>query len=153
MLDRPNHDSHVGPIIVWLSASYISTGHECSSRACARTQAPLAPRKTDNLSKEMKKRLRQEYMGLGGAENTVGVWHGCDNGCRQSRQQAVGHSLGNLFMACACAPVGAHSKIGAKAERLPATKLIPQAMSSNYFLWIIVVVSALAVASKLTGAL
>jgi len=27
----------------------------------------------DNLSKEMKQRLRQEYYGLGGAENKVGV--------------------------------------------------------------------------------
>mmetsp|Transcript_33903 Transcript_33903/g.85812 ORF Transcript_33903/g.85812 Transcript_33903/m.85812 type:complete len:127 (-) Transcript_33903:316-696(-) len=59
-------------------------------------RAPAAARK-DNLSKEMKKRLRQEYTGFGGAENS--------------------------------------------------------AMSSNYFLWIIVFISALAVASKITGAI
>lgn len=35
----------------------------------------------------------------------------------------------------------------------PNTCIVAQAMSSNYFLWIIVIVSALAVASKLTGAL
>lgn len=39
--------------------------------------APLAtvqaamPKKKDNLSKEMKARLRAEYTGLGGTENTV----------------------------------------------------------------------------------
>lgn len=50
-----------------------------------------------NLSKEMKQRLRQEYVGLGGAEG--------------------------------------------------------KAMNSNYFLWIIGIISVLAVASKLTGAI
>ncbi|PNH07123.1 hypothetical protein TSOC_006451 [Tetrabaena socialis] len=33
--------------------------------------APRAPRPKSNLSKEMKTKLRQEYMGLGGAENTA----------------------------------------------------------------------------------
>eukprot|EP00878_Enallax_costatus_P002836 GHUV01003028.1.p1 GENE.GHUV01003028.1~~GHUV01003028.1.p1 ORF type:complete len:126 (+),score=26.95 GHUV01003028.1:146-523(+) len=60
-------------------------------------QVSAQVRANDNLSKEMKQRLRQEYYGLGGAEN--------------------------------------------------------KAMSSNYFLWIIAVVSVLAVLSKLTGAI
>jgi len=51
----------------------------------------------DNMSREMKARLRKEYLGLGGAEG--------------------------------------------------------QAMGSNYFLWIIAVISVLAVLSKLTGAI
>jgi hypothetical protein len=59
-------------------------------------QAPEAMKK-QNLSKEMKQKLRQEYYGLGGAEN--------------------------------------------------------KAMNGNYFLWIIVVISILAVLSKLTGAI
>ncbi|KAF5830046.1 hypothetical protein DUNSADRAFT_15087 [Dunaliella salina] len=58
----------------------------------------MAPKKKeDNLSPEMKKRLKDEYVGLGGTPN--------------------------------------------------------RAMGNNYFLWIIVGISALAVASKLTGAL
>lgn len=60
-------------------------------------QIPAAARPKDNMSREMKQRLRQEYYGLGGAEN--------------------------------------------------------QAMSSNYFLWIILVIAVLAVLSKLTGAI
>ncbi|GIL79761.1 hypothetical protein Vretimale_12400 [Volvox reticuliferus] len=53
--------------------------------------------KQDNLSKEMKARLRAEYTGLGGAENT--------------------------------------------------------AMTSNYFLWICIIVAVLAISSKMIGAI
>lgn len=37
------------------------------------------PKKKDNLSKDMKARLRKEYVGLGGAENSVGgqQWQMC----------------------------------------------------------------------------
>lgn len=43
-------------------------------RLLARSFAPPCPqarKQQDNLSKEMKQRLRQEYYGLGGAENKV----------------------------------------------------------------------------------
>ncbi|WIA14549.1 hypothetical protein OEZ85_003066 [Tetradesmus obliquus] len=60
-------------------------------------QLPQALKPKENISKEMKQRLRQEYYGLGGSES--------------------------------------------------------KAMDSNYFLWIIVVISVLAVLSKLTGAI
>ncbi|EFJ49415.1 hypothetical protein VOLCADRAFT_74218 [Volvox carteri f. nagariensis] len=59
-------------------------------------EPPRRP-KTDNMSKEMKARLRAEYTGLGGAEN--------------------------------------------------------KAMSSNYFLWISIIVALLAISSKLIGAI
>lgn len=68
-----------------------------SDKALYADQIPPALRQKENMSKEMKQRLRQEYYGLGGAEN--------------------------------------------------------KAMDSNYFLWIIAVVSVLAVLSKLTGAI
>ncbi|KIY96386.1 low CO2 inducible protein [Monoraphidium neglectum] len=56
-----------------------------------------AARKKDNMSKEMKARLRKEYVGFGGAENS--------------------------------------------------------AMSNNYFLWIAIIISVLAVMSKMIGAI
>jgi hypothetical protein len=68
-----------------------------SDNALYADQVPQALKPKDNISKEMKQRLRQEYYGLGGAEN--------------------------------------------------------KAMDSNYFLWIIVIISVLAVLSKLTGAI
>lgn len=47
-------------------------------------QAGSKPQRKDNMSKEMKSRLRQEYLGLGGAENKVSsggtracLWVGC----------------------------------------------------------------------------
>eukprot|EP00882_Tetradesmus_deserticola_P007138 GHRQ01007514.1.p1 GENE.GHRQ01007514.1~~GHRQ01007514.1.p1 ORF type:complete len:129 (+),score=29.38 GHRQ01007514.1:175-561(+) len=68
-----------------------------SDNAIYADQVPQALKPKDNISREMKQRLRQEYYGLGGAEN--------------------------------------------------------KAMNSNYFLWIIAIISVLAVLSKLTGAI
>lgn len=54
-----------------------------------------------------------------------------------------------LFMACT--PPTRAPKDAQKCSSLAA--LVAQAMGNNYFLWIILVISALAVASKLSGAL
>lgn len=42
-------------------------------------QAPPRMSK-DNMSKEMKDRLRKEYVGFGGAESKVGQWCGVEGG-------------------------------------------------------------------------
>lgn len=57
-------------------ACVVSRAPLCVSPCCCNLQA----RKGDNLSKEMKQRLRQEYYGLGGAENKVGAWLYCAAG-------------------------------------------------------------------------
>jgi hypothetical protein len=43
----------------------------CAAPTRAGRAPPLQARKKDNMSKEMKDRLRKEYVGFGGAENTV----------------------------------------------------------------------------------
>ena len=80
------------------------------------------------MSKEMQARLREEYYGLGGSPNKVGT---------------------QPFVAtCAVARC-----VDALVQLVKALSLPTQAMSANYYLIIIGVISFLAVLSWLTGAI
>ena len=83
------------------------------------------------LSQEFKQRLKQEYLSLGGSPNTVCSlfwWM-----CMHAYMQRPAYDCKSAFPdACASAPV-------------------LQPMGSNYFLWIIVIVSVLAVLSWALG--
>lgn len=95
----------------------------------ASLESPFAQmRPKSNMSKEMKAKLRQEYLGLGGSESTVSRWVGV------AYLVQVRPFSGRLM-----SPV----------PLVPAM----QAMSSNYFLWVIIFVAVLAVLSHLIGAI
>jgi hypothetical protein len=139
---------------VWARAHRLQHTHQIINKA----------RKKDNMSKEMKARLRQEYMGLGGAENTVRGCCGC--GCFFFKGAAAGGCcvalllLVGMMMPCVGWqwPAG-HARACASFDppRRPTPRLphppIQQAMSSNYFLWIAVAIASLAVMSKMIGAI
>jgi hypothetical protein len=58
-------------MIVRLAAAMAVCGH-CG---CGTLSQARAPKPRDNMSREMKAKLREEYYGLGGAENKVRGLH------------------------------------------------------------------------------
>lgn len=189
----------------------------------ARTQLAARRKAQDNMSKEMKQRLRKEYVGMGGTPNQVRVWRwwpidgrriGCPKSLRartrrygerraqtgsvvlesntalsararekekKARKRTArphkrvperGGRTGRRAGRLAGARVGVRVWVCVRTRATPCAPPKPppppptparpaarrphprvQAMSSNYFLWIIVGISALAVASKLSGAI
>lgn len=102
----------------------------------------------------MKARLRREYYGLGGAPNQVRLsWPGRRRTLSQFATPAPAARLPAPTPGLhPCASAGSR---GTSSEFHPALGCSPclQKMGNNYFLIIILVISALAVASKLTGAI
>ena len=119
----------------WVQLPGCSVLHRCLPPPCT-TACPLHPAHPaatpslqpprDTMSPEMKARLRQEYYGLGGSPNQVRAVHGCG----RTRPFFC------LTRALSHPPCHPHQKMG-----------------NNYFLYICLVISFLAVLSKLTGAI
>jgi hypothetical protein len=106
----------------------------------------------------MKARLRKEYTSFGGAENSVSC------AARLAFMQVLAVQHGDTrtqHPSLTVTTYPLHPTWGFKLGRTVLAQPAPdsrmcaclQAMSSNYFLWIIVIISALAVASKLSGAI